>query len=68
MCYNIHMSKINDITIEDLNQIIEEKVVELLGDPDSGLALKEEFKAELERRLKNPSKKISHAEALKRFA
>ena len=62
------INKINDITIEDLNQIIEEKVIELLGDPDSGLTLKEEFKAELERRLKNSSKKISHAEALKRFA
>ena len=62
------MNKINDITIEDLDQIIEEKVIELLGDPDSGLALNEEFKTELERRLKNSSKKISHVEALKRFA
>ena len=40
------INKINDITIEDLNQIIEEKVIELLGDPDSGLTLKEEFKVE----------------------
>lgn len=63
-----NIDKINNITIDDLNQIIEEKVVELLGDPDSGLHLDEEFKVELERRLKNPSKKIAHAEALKRFA
>lgn len=51
------MKKINDITIEDLNLIIEEKVIELSGDPDSGLALKEEFKTELERRLKIPPRK-----------
>ncbi len=61
------INKINDLTIEDLDHIIEEKIIELLGDTDSGLAIKEEFKAELERRLKNLSKKISHAEALKRF-
>jgi len=62
------MNKIKDITINDLNQIIEEKIIELLGDPDSGLHLKDEFKAKLERRLKKPSKKISHREAVKRFA
>jgi len=56
------MNKIKDITINDLNQIIEEKIIELLGDPDSGLHLKDEFKAELERRLKKPSKKISRRE------
>ena len=62
------MNKIKGITINDLDQIIEEKVIELLGDPDSGLQLKKEFKTELERRLKKPSKKISHSEVLKKFA
>ncbi|MCL4322096.1 MAG: hypothetical protein M0016_03315 [Deltaproteobacteria bacterium] len=62
------MDKIQDITIDDLDWLIEEKIIELLGDPDSGLQLKEEFKTELECRLKKPSKKISHREALKRFA
>ncbi len=62
------MNKIKDITINDLDRIIEEKVIELLGDPDSGLQLKEEFKTELERRLKKPSRKISHSEVLKKFA
>ena len=52
------MNKIKDITINDLNQIIEEKVIELLGDPDSGLQLKEEFKAELAEKLYVVSAKI----------
>jgi hypothetical protein len=62
------MPKIKDITMEDLEQLIEHKMLEILGDPDSGLALKEEFKAKLQQRLKKSSKKIPHREVLKRFA
>lgn len=62
------MSKVKDMTINDLEDFIEHKLLELLGDPDSGLILKEEFKAKLEQRLKGPSKKIPHEEVLKRFA
>jgi hypothetical protein len=46
------MSKVKDLTIEDLEFLIEQKVLEILGDPDSGLELKPEFKRELGRRLK----------------
>lgn len=62
------MTKVKDMTIEDLEQLIEQKFLEILGDPDSGLKLKEEFKRKLERRFKKPSKRVSHQEVLKRFA
>lgn len=60
--------KIKDMSVNDLEQLIEHKLLEILGDPDSGLQLKKEFKRKLEQRLKKPSKRISHEEVLKRSA
>ncbi|MGH7801178.1 MAG: hypothetical protein ACREOW_11230 [Thermodesulfobacteriota bacterium] len=60
--------KIKDMSVNELEQLIEHKLLEILGDPDSGLQLKKEFKRKLEQRLKKPSKRISHEEVLKRFA
>jgi hypothetical protein len=62
------MSTIKDLTVEDLENIIEQKVLELLGDPDAGLELRKEFKEELSRRLKNRGVTISHQEVIKKFA
>ncbi len=62
------MAKVKDMTVEDLEQLIEYKLIEILGDPDSGLQLKEKFKAKLEQRLKKPSMRTPHEEVLKRFA
>ena len=62
------MGKIKDMTVEDLEELIENKFIEIIGDPDSGLELTKEFKAKLEKRLRNPSRRISHDEVLKRFA
>ena len=62
------MAKVKDMTVEDLEQLIENKFFKILGDPDSGLQLNEKFKAKLEQRLKKPSKRIPHGEVLKRFA
>jgi len=59
------MIKVKDLTIDDLEYLIEQKVLEILGDPDSELELKDEFKEELRERLKNPSKRISHEEVIK---
>ena len=56
------MAKVKDSTIDDLDYLIEQKILEVLGDPDSGLELKAEFKQELERRLKNPSRRIPQEE------
>lgn len=62
------MTTVKDMSIDDLEQLIEHKFLEILGDPDSGLQLKKEFKAKLERRLRKPSRRISHQEVLKEFA
>jgi hypothetical protein len=61
------MAKVKDLTVEELELFIEQKVLEILGDPDSGLELKEEFKQELRRRLKAQPRGISQEEVLKRF-
>jgi hypothetical protein len=55
------------LTVDELELLIEQKVLEILGDPDSGLELKEEFKAELRQRLTGQSRKISHEEVLERL-
>jgi hypothetical protein len=60
------MTKIKDLSIDDLEYLIEQKVLEILGDPDSGLELRDEFKEELRNRLKNSSKRTSHEEVLRR--
>ena len=62
------MAKMKDMTIEDLEHLIENKFLEIIGDPDSGLQLKREFKAKLQKRLNTPAKRISHQEVLKQFA
>ena len=61
------MTKIKDLSIDDLEYLIEQKVLEILGDPDSGLELRDEFKEELRNRPKGSSRRISHEEVLKRF-
>lgn len=34
------MAKIKDMSVDELEQLIEHKLFEILGDPDSGLLLK----------------------------
>jgi len=61
------MSKVKDLSMDDLEHLIEQKVLEILGDPDSGLELREEFKRKLKDRLGRPSKRIPHGEVSARF-
>jgi len=61
------MTRIKDLTIDDLEQLIEQKLLELLGDPDSGLDLTQEFKHELRLRLKMAGPRVSHQEVNKKF-
>lgn len=61
------MASVKDLSMEDLEHLIEQKILEILGDPDSGLELREEFKKELEERLKKPSKRVPQREVLNRF-
>ena len=62
------MAKTQSVISQDLEQLIEHKVLEIIGDPDSGLQLKEEFKVKLQERLKKHSKRTSHKEVLNEFA
>ena len=48
--------------MDDLEHLIEQKVMELLGDPDSGLDVRQEFKEKLNRHLKSRDSRISHQE------
>ena len=61
------MKSVKDLTIDELEHLIEEKILEVLGDPDFGLALREDFSEELRRRLENPSRTISHDEVVRRI-
>ena len=61
------MTKVRDMTVNDLEELIEQKLIEIIGDPDSGLHLEKGFKEKLERRLRNVPKKVSHDEVLKKF-
>ncbi len=59
------MSKNSAIAREDLENMIESKILEILGDPDAGLELKDEFKARLRERQNRASRIVSHEEVLK---
>jgi hypothetical protein len=61
------MTKLSDLTVEYLEELIEQKLLEIVGDPDSGLHLEKCFKEKLERRLRNAPRKVSHDEVLKKF-
>ncbi len=61
------MTRIKDLTVDELEQLIEQKLLELLGDPDSGLNLKSGFKKELSRRLKSAGERVSRQEVEKKF-
>jgi len=61
------MKDVKDLTIDELEHLIEEKILEIIGDPDFGLELREDFKQELRRRLASPSRRISHDEVLRQI-
>jgi hypothetical protein len=61
------MKTINQLTNEDLEYLIEQKIIEILGDPDTSLPLREEFRNELKDRFVRRSKRIPHHEVVKRF-
>jgi len=60
------LRKIIDLTEEELELLVECKILEILGDPDQGLELREEVKAKLGSRLRDVAT-IPHEEVMKRF-
>jgi hypothetical protein len=61
------MPNVKDMSVDDLEHFIEQKLLEIFGDPDSGLKLNDKFKRKLKQRLSKPSKRYPHAEVLKKF-
>ena len=61
------MPTVKDLSIDSLEYLIEQKILEILGDPDSGLELTDEFKKKLKERLEKPAKGIPYEEMLKKF-
>jgi len=61
------MTRVNQINVDELERLIEAKVLEMFGDPDSGLKLRPAFRKKLKDRLKKKSRKISHPEVLKKI-
>jgi len=61
------MAKVKEMTQDELEQLIEQKVIEILGDPDEGLSLNEAFKEKLKKRLAKASPKVAHREVVRRF-
>jgi hypothetical protein len=61
------MPNVKDMSVDDLEHFIEQKFLEIFGDPDSGLKLNDKFKRNLKKRLGKPSKRYPHAEVLKKF-
>jgi len=41
------MKKVGDLTTDELEHLIEAKILEILGDPDAGLELRDEVKERL---------------------
>lgn len=52
---------------KEIENIVERKLLEFLGDPDEGLKLRPSFVKELKRRLKSKQKYIPHAEVMRRY-
>ena len=57
-------NKVKDMSIDELEYLIEQKILKILGDFDSRIELADEFKKKLAKRLKKPSGRISHKEVL----
>jgi len=60
------MPSIKDMTEEQLELFIEHKILEILGDPDFELGLRDEFKQKLVERLQD-WRRISHDEVVREF-
>lgn len=58
--------KLGALSEEDLELLIERKILEILGDPDAGLELRPEFKRKLEQRLED-SPAADQEEVARRF-
>ena len=61
------MKMIGAMSLDELENLIEQKILEVFDDPDAGLELREDFKEKLKKRLSVNSTRISHREAVEKF-
>ncbi|HEY4501481.1 MAG TPA: hypothetical protein VJJ20_00205 [Candidatus Paceibacterota bacterium] len=53
---------------QKLGALVEQKILEFLGDPDSGLELKKNFIVRLQKNMRQKNRKLaSHADVLKKY-
>jgi hypothetical protein len=50
-----------------LENLVEQKILEFFGDPDSGLTLNKSFLTMLNKRMQKNQKLTSHADVLKKY-
>lgn len=65
MCYDVPMT--TKEREKRLGALVEQKILEFLGDPDSGLELKKEFLTSLRKRMGKNQKLTSHVAVLKKY-
>jgi hypothetical protein len=61
------MKTVGSMSLDNLENLIEQKILDVFGDPDSGLELREDFKEKLKKRLASNSKRISNKEVMEKF-
>jgi len=54
--------KVKDLTVDELELLIEQKILEILGDPDYGLQMREDLERKLAIRMADRSDRIAHDE------
>lgn len=61
------MKNVGSMSLEELESLIEQKILEIFGDPDSGLNLKDDFAQKLKARLSDAGRRIPHHEVVEKF-
>jgi hypothetical protein len=56
--------KVADMTVEDLRSFVEQTFLDLVGDPDAGLELNEDFIARLMESIGDKTGRMTHEEFL----
>ena len=64
----LHWQRMTTVERKELENLIEQKILEFLGDPDSGLELRKPILAKLKKTIAQKGRRlVSHAEVLKKY-
>ena len=64
-CYSHHVATVK--RSKKLENLVEQKILEFFGDPDSGLTLKKSFLTILKKRMRKAQKLAPHSTVLKQY-